>query len=221
MPRRSLLLLLALLLISFAAFVAASDWLTLDWLKAHRDDLIAFCDRNMALMIVAYVLTFTVCAALSLPGAALFTMAAGMVFGHVLGVALATFSAVVGATLAFLIARHLLAAWAHARFRSAFARIDAGIRRDGALYLFMLRLIVVVPFFVVNPVMGLTAMPVRTFVVASTLGMLVNTFVWVNAGTMLAQIDDLSDVFSWQVVAALALVGVLPLLLKWLFYRRK
>lgn len=221
MPRRSLLLLLALLLISSAAFVAASDWLTLDWLKTHRDDLIAFCEQNMALMIAAYVLTFTVCAALSLPGAALFTMAAGMVFGHVLGVVLATFSAVVGATLAFLIARHLLAAWAHARFRSAFERIDAGIRRDGALYLFMLRLIVVVPFFVVNPVMGLTAMPVRTFVVASTLGMLVNTFVWVNAGTMLAQIDDLGDVFSWQVVAALALIGVLPLVLKWLFYRGK
>ena len=90
-----------------------------------------------------------------------------MLFGHVLGVALSTFSAVVGATLAFLIARHLLHDWAHARFARAFKLIDAGIARDGPLYLFMLRLIVVVPFFVVNPVMGLTDMRLATFVIAS------------------------------------------------------
>ena len=221
MPRRSLFLLLLLVVLSATVFVYVSEWLTLEWLKSHRDDLVALCHHNMALAMAAYIAVFVLAATLCLPGAALFALAGGMVFGHVLGVALATLSAVIGATFAFLIARHLLREWAAMRFRGAFAIIDRGVRRDGAYYLFMLRLVVFVPFFVVNPVMGLTAMPVRTFIAATALGMLVNTFIWVNAGTMLVKIDRLEDVFSWQTALALALVGILPIVLKWLFIREK
>ena len=221
MPRRSLFLLLLLVVLSATVFVYLSEWLTLEWLKSHRDDLVALCQHNMALAMAAYIAVFVLAATLCLPGAALFALAGGMVFGHVLGVALATLSAVIGATFAFLIARHLLREWAAMRFRGAFAIIDRGVRRDGAYYLFMLRLVVFVPFFVVNPVMGLTAMPVRTFIAATALGMLVNTFIWVNAGTMLVKIDRLEDVFSWQAALALALVGILPIVLKWLFIREK
>ncbi len=221
MPRRTLVALLLLVLLGAGLFVWAADWLTLEWLRSHRDDLMAYCQQNMLMIVLAYCATFILFATLCLPGAGLITLAGGMLFGQWLGVVLATFSAVVGATLAFLIARHLLHDWVHARFARAFALIDRGIARDGPLYLFMLRLIVFVPFFVVNPVMGLTDMRLRVFVVASTLGMLANTFVWVNAGTMLGQINHLQDVFSGRVVFALALIGVLPLALKWLFFRGK
>ena len=170
----------------------------------------------MALMVAAYVGTFILCAALSVPGAAAtLTLAAGMVFGLLPGVALAALAATAGATCSFLIARHLLHDWVHARFTRVFALIDHGIARDGAFYLFMMRLVIVFPFFVVNPVMGLTDMPVRTFMVASLLGMIANTFVWVNAGTMLAKVDSLDDVLSLDTVVALALIGVLPLLLRY------
>jgi len=221
LPRRTLVALLLLVLLGAGIFVWAADWLTLEWLRSHRDDLMAFCQQNMLMMVLAYCATFILFATLCLPGAGLITLAGGMLFGQWLGVALATLSAVVGATLAFLIARHLLHDWVHARFARAFALIDRGIARDGPLYLFMLRLIVFVPFFVVNPVMGLTDMRLRVFVMASTLGMLANTFVWVNAGTMLGQINHLQDVFSGRAVFALALIGVLPLALKWLFFREK
>ncbi len=212
---------MVLALLGAGIFLWAADWLTLEWLRSHRDDLMAFCRHNMPMAVLAYCATFILFATLCLPGAGLITLAGGMLFGQLLGVALATFSAVVGASFAFLIARHLLHDWVHARFARAFALIDRGITRDGPFYLFMMRLIVFVPFFVVNPVMGLTDMRLRVFIVASTLGMLANTFVWVNAGTMLGQIDHLDDVFSGRAIAALALIGVLPLVLKWLFFRGK
>ena len=221
MPRRALVLLVLLLALIAAVFTATADWLTLGWLKTHRDDLIALCQRNMLATVLGYLLAFVAWAALCLPGVGLFALAGGMVFGAALGTVLATLAAVSGATLAFLAARYLLRHWAHLRFTRAFGAIDRGVASDGALYVFMLRLIVVVPFFVVNPVMGLTAMRLHTFVWASLLGMLANTFIWVNAGTMLMRINRIEDVLSAPVVLSLTLVGILPLVLKWLFLREK
>ena len=221
MPRRTVFLIFALIGATLTAFWWSIDWLTLASLVRHRDELIDFCERNMALAIATYAGAFILCAALSLPGAAsTLTLTAGMVFGLWLGVALSTVAATIGATCAFLIARHLLHDWMHARFARIFTVIDRGIARDGALYLFMMRLVILFPFFIVNPVMGLTEMRTRTFVAASAAGMLANTFVWVNAGTMLAKYDTLEDVLSWETAAALALIGVLPLILKHLFGRR-
>ncbi len=222
MPRRALILLITLAATSIGAFWFTSDWLTLAWLADHRDDLIEACQRNLPLAMAAYVGVFILCAALSLPGAAsTLTLTAGIVFGLWAGVALSTVAATIGATCAFLIARHLLHDWMHQRFARVFAVIDRGIARDGALYLFMMRLVILFPFFIVNPVMGLTDMKTRTFVMASAAGMLANTFIWVNAGTMLAKIDSLDDVLSWEAAAALALIGVLPLVLKHLFTRHR
>ena len=221
MPRRAFLLLAVLVIVSVGVFWFTSDWLSIAWLADHRDDLIEACQRNLPLAMLAYAGVFILCAALSLPGAAsTLTLTAGMVFGLWAGVALSTFAATAGATCAFLIARHLLHDWMHQRFARVFGVIDRGIARDGALYLFMMRLVIVFPFFIVNPVMGLTDMKTRTFVMASAAGMLANTFVWVNAGAMLAKIESVNDVLSWETAAALALIGVLPLLLKHMFWRR-
>jgi uncharacterized membrane protein YdjX (TVP38/TMEM64 family) len=220
-PRRSLILLAVLAAAGVGLFIWASDWLTLEWLKEHRDELLAFCQRNMALTVAAYCGAFVTWAALCLPGVGLFALAGGMLFGHVLGTLLAATSATCGATLAFLAARHLLHDWAHARFARMFRIINRGIERDGPLYVFMSRLIIVMPFFLINPVMGLTDIRLRTFVVASILGMVGNSFMWVNAGTMLNRIERIEDVLSAPVIASFTLVGVLPLVLKWLFFREK
>ncbi len=221
MPRRTLILLALLGLAGVGLFVWASDWLTLGWLKDNRDALVTFCRDNMMVTALTYMAFFALWAALCLPGVGPLAMAGGMVFGHWMGTAMATMSAVAGATVAFLVARYLLRDWAHSRFAGMFAVIDRGVTRDGGFYLFTLRLIIVVPFFLVNPIMGLTAMPLRTFVLASTLGMVANSFMWVNAGTMLNRIDRIEDVLSGPVVLSFALVGVLPLVLKWLFFREK
>jgi uncharacterized membrane protein YdjX (TVP38/TMEM64 family) len=220
-PRRTLILLAVLAAAAVGLFVWASDWLTLEWLKDNRNVLVAYCRQNMMFAAMTYVAFFSLWAALCLPGVGPLAMAGGMVFGHWMGTGLATMSAVAGATVAFLVARHLLREWAHARFAGMFAVIDRGVARDGAFYLFTLRLIIVVPFFLVNPIMGLTAMPLRTFAAASTLGMIANSFMWVNAGTMLNRIDRVEDVLSGPVVLSFALIGILPLLLKWLFFRGK
>ena len=215
MPRRSLILLAILLATTLTAFWWSQEWLSVEWLISHRDELIEFCQTHLVLAAVAYAGAFILCAALSVPGAAAtLTLAGGMVFGLALGVAVSAVAATIGATCSFLIARYLLHDWMHARFTRAFAIIDAGIARDGAFYLFMMRLVIVFPFFVVNPVMGLTDMRLRTFMWASLLGMIANTFVWVNAGTMLAKMDSFDDVLSLETALALALIGILPLLLR-------
>ena len=217
MPRSTLILLVILVAASVGAVWWSAEWLTLASLVQHRDGLIAYCQANLALMLLAYVSTFVVCASLSIPGAAAtLTLASGMVFGFVVGVPLAASAATLGATCSFLIARHLLHDWMHVRFARAFAVIDRGIARDGAFYVFLMRLVIVIPFFVVNPVMGLTNMRLRTFVIASFLGMIVNTMVWVNAGTMLAKVDSLDDILTLDTVIALALVGALPLVVRYL-----
>lgn len=221
MPRRSLVALACFALAAGSVFVWASDWLTLEWLKTHRDELVALCQRDMAMAVLVYVTAFSAWAALCLPGVGLFALAGGLVFGQALGTLLATLAAVCGASVAFLAARHWFHDWAHARFARAFGVIDRGVRRDGAFYVFMMRLVVFVPFFLVNPLMGLTDMRLRTFVWASTLGMVGNSFLWVNAGTMLGSIERVDDVFSLPVLISFAAVGILPLAVKWLFLRGK
>jgi uncharacterized membrane protein YdjX (TVP38/TMEM64 family) len=221
MSRGGALGLAAFAFAALAAFLFAADALSLEWLRAHRDELIAYCESNLALAAASYCLLLAAWGALCFPGMALLVLGGGMVFGLGLGVLLATLGATAGATLAFLIARHLLYEFVHARFARAFAVIDRGVARDGAFYVFMLRLVIAVPYFVVNPVMGLTAMRLPVFVGATALGMLANTFLWVNAGTALVRIDSLGDVLSWEVAVALALLGTLPLLLRHLLLRRK
>ena len=150
-------------------------------------------------------------AALSIPAAALFTLAAGALFGLWQGAVLVSFASALGALMAFASARWLLGAWVQARLGSRLTAINAGVRRDGAFYLFGMRLVPVFPFFVVNLAMGLTEMPARRFYWVSQLGMLPATLVYVGAGTRLAQIHDLRSIASPSLWAVLALLGVLPL----------
>lgn len=188
--------------------------LTLESLKASREALAA---RVAAAPVVSAVLFFGVyvaAAALSLPGAAVLTLAAGALFGFVGGLVLVSFASTLGALLAFLAARYLFRDFVKARFGRALAPIDAGIARDGAFYLLTLRLIPVFPFWLVNLLMGLTSMRAGRYVWVSQLGMLPGTAVYVNAGTQLAAITSARDVLSPGLVASFVLLGLFPLLAK-------
>lgn len=165
---------------------------------------------NGLLFAVLYFLIYVAATALSLPVAIWMTLIAGALFGFWFGVVLVSFASAIGATLAFLAARHLLRDWVHARLGDRVKAIDAGMERDGAFYLFTLRLIPVVPFFAVNLLMGLTPIRTLTFYLVSQAGMLAATAVYVNAGTQIAQIDSIHGLVSLPLLLSFALLGLFP-----------
>jgi uncharacterized membrane protein YdjX (TVP38/TMEM64 family) len=158
--------------------------------------------------------------ALSLPVATILGLVAGALFGRVVGTLLVSAASTIGATIAFLISRYLLHDWVQGKYAGRLRAVNAGITRDGAYYLFLLRLTPVVPFFLINLGMGLTPMRARTFAVTSWLGMLPGTFLYVNAGTALATIESPRDVVSPLVIVSLAALGVVPIALRKLLDRR-
>jgi pyruvate/2-oxoglutarate dehydrogenase complex dihydrolipoamide dehydrogenase (E3) component/uncharacterized membrane protein YdjX (TVP38/TMEM64 family) len=162
----------------------------------------------------AFFAGYVLVTALSLPGAAVMTLAAGALFGLGMGLVLVSFASSVGATLAFLASRYLLRDVVEKRFGDKLHTIHQGIAKDGALYLLTLRLVPVVPFFLINLLMGLTNMATWRFYWVSQLGMLTGTAFYVNAGTQLAQISSLQGIMSPTLLTSMALLGVFPLLAK-------
>ncbi|WP_073976156.1 FAD-dependent oxidoreductase [Erythrobacter donghaensis] len=203
-----------------AALVAAyfifdiGQYLTLEGIKALAADLAAFQQRNALAVIVGFFLAYVVVAGASLPGAAIMTLAAGALFDLVLGTIIVSFASTIGATLAFLSSRYVLRDSIEAQFGERLKAINTGLERDGAFYLFSLRMIPVFPFFIVNLVMGLTRIRTLTFALVSQAGMLLGTIVYVNAGTQLAQIDSLSGIASPAVIGSFVLLGIVPWLAK-------
>ncbi|MBN8532737.1 MAG: FAD-dependent oxidoreductase [Rhizobiales bacterium] len=188
--------------------------LTLESLKAHQARLAETIAARPVFSGLIYFGLYVLVAAFSLPGAAILTLGAGALFGLLTGTILVSFASTLGATLAFLSARFLLRDAIAARYGDRLAAIDAGVKRDGPFYLFTLRLIPVIPFFVINLVMGLTAMKARTFALVSQIGMLPATFVYVNAGTRLADIQKPGDILSAPLVLSFAALGLLPWIAK-------
>ncbi|WP_126444893.1 FAD-dependent oxidoreductase [Sulfuricystis multivorans] len=184
------------------------------WLKSQQASLAAWRDAHPLFGAAVFFALYVLVTALSLPGAVWMTLAGGAIFGLWWGALLVSFASSLGATLAFLAARFLLRDWVASRFGQRLAAIDAGIRREGAFYLFTLRLVPAFPFFLVNLLLGLTAMKTRTFYWVSQLGMLPGTVVYVNAGTQLAKIDSLSGLVSPGLLLSFALLGVFPLMAK-------
>ncbi|GGB51691.1 pyridine nucleotide-disulfide oxidoreductase [Oceanisphaera marina] len=210
--RKPLLLTLLLLLVALFFIFDLGDWFTLEALKQQQAQIGALRAESPWLIAAGFFALYVVMAALSLPGAAIMTLAAGAFFGVWQGLVLVSFASSIGATLAFLVSRFLLRDQVQHRFGEKLKAIDKGISRDGAFYLFTLRLVPVFPFFVINLLMGLTALPARTFYWVSQLGMLPGTLVYVNAGTQLAAIDSLSGILSPTLLASFALLGIFPLL---------
>ena len=206
----------ALLAASLAVFVmlGGPDVLTLDSFRQHQSQLNQWVAANLPLAALGYALVYVAVTALSLPGATVMTLAGGAFFGNVTGLLITSLASTVGASVAFLMARFLLRDTLRRRYARAVRRIDEGIAKDGAFYLATLRLVPVFPFFVINLAMGLTGMKLRTYAVVSWLAMLPATFVFVNAGTQLGQIDSPGDVLSAPLLLSFALLGLFPLLAK-------
>ena len=213
MKRVLLILLVAGMVIAFFAF-DLEQYLTLEFLKQRQEAFAALQEQSPWQVAGLFFALYVVTTALSLPGAAILTLAAGAVFGLLEGLLLVSFASSIGATLAFLTARFVLRDAVQKRFGERLKAVNAGINRDGALYLFTLRLVPLFPFFLINLLMGLTPIKTRTFYWVSQAGMLAGTLVYVNAGTQLAQLQSLSGILSPSLLGAFILLGVFPMLAK-------
>ncbi|MCF8030713.1 MAG: VTT domain-containing protein [Desulfohalobiaceae bacterium] len=210
------LILLFCLVLAIGLFFALGlhQQFTLENIKAQQSWLESLTTNHPLAVIGVYLVVYIPVVALSLPGATVLGLAAGALFGALTGTVIVSFASSIGASLACVIARYILRDWVRARFGDRLRRVDEGIRSEGAFYLFSLRLIPLFPFFVINLVMGLTSMRLWTFYWVSQLGMLPGTFVYVNAGSQLAQIDSPGSIFSPSLILSFALLGIFPLAAK-------
>ncbi|MBL8480970.1 MAG: FAD-dependent oxidoreductase, partial [Rhodocyclaceae bacterium] len=211
---RARLALLAGILLAVAGFFALGlqQYLSLDYFQSRRAELEAWRAAHPLAAGGAFFALYVAVTGLSLPGAAIMTLAAGAIFGLWWGTLIVSFASSLGATLAFLCARFLLRDWVEARFGTRLAAINEGVRKEGGFYLFTLRLVPAFPFFMINLLMGLTPMPARTFYWVSQIGMLAGTVVYVNAGTQLAGIESAAGILSPGLLISFTLLGLFPLL---------
>jgi pyruvate/2-oxoglutarate dehydrogenase complex dihydrolipoamide dehydrogenase (E3) component/uncharacterized membrane protein YdjX (TVP38/TMEM64 family) len=207
-----------LLLVALAAGIGAffafdlGRFLSLDYLKQSQTAFADLYTQHPWQVAGAYFAIYVAATALSLPGAAIITLAGGAIFGLLWGTVIVSFASTIGATLAFLVSRFILRSTVENRFGQRLAEINRGVEKDGAFYLFTLRLIPVVPFFLINLLMGLTRMKALTFYWVSQVGMLAGTLVYVNAGTQLARLDSLQGILSPALLGSFVLLGIFPLI---------
>jgi dihydrolipoamide dehydrogenase len=212
--RRLILLLLVASAIAAFFFLDLGRFLSLEAIKSRQDALQKLAQDEPWRSAAVFFLIYALATALSVPGAAILTLAAGAIFGFWWGTLIASFASSIGATLAFLAARFILLDMVQQRFGDKLKSFNAGFAKDGAFYLLTLRLLPLFPFFLINLLMGLTPMRTRTFYWVSQLGMLAGTLVYVNAGTQLARINSLKDILSPGLLLSFVLLGIFPLLAK-------
>jgi uncharacterized membrane protein YdjX (TVP38/TMEM64 family) len=211
--KTQLIAIIAVLVVIFFYF-NLNDYFTLTKLQSQQAAIGSYRAAHPIITVVSYGLIYIAITGLSLPGATILTLAGGALFGLLWGTVIVSFVSSIGATLAFLAARFLFRDSVERQFADRLKTVNDGIAKDGAYYLFTLRLVPLFPFFVINLVMGLTAMKTPTFYWVSQIGMLAGTFVYVNAGTQLATIKSLSDITSPILVGSFVLLGIFPLIAK-------
>ena len=211
-PNIKKLIIVAIVMIAISAyfFFDLGRYLSLAFLQQQLDAIHNYYAENRLLSWLIFLLVYVVVTALSIPGAAIMTLAGGAIFGFVTGLVIVSFASAMGATLAFLVARYLLRDTVQQRFGERLKTINQGIEKDGAFYLFTLRLVPVFPFFLINLVMALTPLKTWTFYWVSQVGMLAGTAVYVNAGTQVAQLQSAGDILSPGLIGALVLLGLFP-----------
>lgn len=202
------------LVLSIAAFFIfdLGQYFSLEFIKQNQASFEQYYSENPVQTVAIYFIIYVLVTALSLPGAAIMTLAGGALFGLTTGVLVISFASTIGATLAFLFSRFLLRDWIQQRFSRQLDSINKGIEKEGAFYLFTLRLVPVFPFFVINLGMGLTPIKTWTFYWISQLGMFAGTIVYVNAGTQLGKLEGLSGILSPALLLSFTLLGLLPLI---------
>lgn len=203
-----------ILLIVLFKILGLEQYLTLSYIKEQQVHFARLYTENKVMVIAVYMLIYILVTALSIPGAAVMTLAGGGLFGLVTGTIVVSFASTIGATCACIVARYLLRDWVQGRFGDKLAKINEGMAKEGGFYLFSLRLVPIFPFFVINLVMGLTPIRIVTYFWVSQLGMLPATIVFVNAGKELAKLDSLQGILSPGLLISFALLGLLPLVTK-------
>ncbi len=215
MPIKKIIIVSGLLLVFIAFYGFGFDqYIELTALKQKSSELIAYYEMNPWQASGWFFLIYVVSSAVSIPGASILTLAGGAIFGFSWGLVLVSFASTLGASLAFLLSRYVLHDWVQNHFSSRLADINAGVKKEGAFYLFGLRLVVVFPFWLVNLLMGLTPIKLKTYFWVSQLGMFPATVLFVNAGTQLATVQQLSDILSPAVAISFTLLGLLPFIMK-------
>lgn len=212
-------LLAVILMAGIVGYLQLGDTLTLEHLAAREAELQSFQEARPLLILGLAFLIYVAVTGLSLPGAAVLTLVCGWFFGFGLGMVLVSFASTLGATIAFLVSRFLLRDFVQSRFGDRLETFNRSLEREGAFYLFMLRLIPAVPFFVINVVMGLTPIKTRTYWLVSQAGMLPGTAVYVYAGASVPSLSKLAErgmqgILSVQLLVAFALLGLLPFVLR-------
>lgn len=198
-------------------------YLSLSYLKESRDKFEILYTENRGSVIAAYILIYILVTTLSLPGAVVLGLAAGSLFGLLTGTIVVSFASTIGATLACAVSRFILRDWVQKKFGERLKAVNEGIEKEGAFYLFTLRLIPVFPFWLINMIMGLTKMPLKTFYWVSQIGMLPGTIIFVNAGKELSKIDAPSGILSPGLIFSFVLLGLFPITTKKIlaFYKKR
>lgn len=211
-------MILGIILVATIVLLAVNfgQYLTLENAKAQQALLNDYIESNFVVAAATYFILYIMITAFSIPGAAVVTLLGAALFGFWTSLLLVSFASTIGATLAFLSSRFLLRDWVQGKFGDKLSTINQGVEKDGAFYLFSLRLIPVFPFFLINLLMGLTPISVGRYYLTSQLGMLPGTAVYLNAGTQLAEINSLSGIVSPSVLLSFALLGVFPIAAKWI-----
>jgi uncharacterized membrane protein YdjX (TVP38/TMEM64 family) len=216
MPEKKKIALAGIIVLAVIAFFVfdLNQYMSLSYLKESRASFQALLEQYTVTVVAVFFLIYVVVVALSLPGAAVMTLAAGALFGFWAGLVIVSFASSLGATLACFVARYLFRDWAQAKLGGWIEKIDRGIAREGSFYLFTMRLIPAIPFFVINLGMALTKMNLLTFYWVSQVGMLPGTAVYVNAGKQLGEISAVGDILSLDLILSFAILGIFPLAVK-------
>ncbi len=190
------------------------EYLTLSYIRDSHERFQSLFHQHGFLVIAAYMAIYILATSLSLPGAVIMTLAGGALFGVLRGTVIVSFASSIGATLACLVSRFVLRDWVQDRFGDRLNAVNRGMETEGAFFLFTLRLIPIFPFWLINLLMGVTQMPLRTYYLVSQIGMLPGTIVYVNAGTELARIDSVSGILSPRLILSLVVLGLFPITAK-------
>ncbi len=208
-----LLVTISLLVLGYF-YYGLDKYLSFENLKEQQKQLQDMYNKTPAFSLSFYFIVYIAATALSLPGAVILTLAGGAIFGFLPALFVVSFASTLGATLAFLLSRYLFSGWVEKKWSSRLETVHRGVEKEGALYLFTLRLIPIFPFFVINLVFGLSRLKTWTFYWVSQVGMLGGTAVYVYAGTQIGQMDSPRDIMSMNLLLSFALIGLFPLVTK-------
>ncbi len=209
-----ILIAIIVVLAALLVYVGPEKYLNLEFIKSQLDTLADYREANPLLTVMIYAGIYIACTAASIPGALVLTLLGGAIFGFAIGTVVVLVSATIGATIAFLVARYLFEDLVASKMGERVAKIRESFKKEGALYLFSMRLVPVIPFFAINLLMGLTSIRTMVFFVASLVGMAPGTMVFVNAGTQLGKLDSVQGLLSPTLIASFVLLAIFPYIAK-------